>query len=284
MVKSLVGLVKPLDKFECISIGFPGVIRGTRVITAPHLGTDIWAGYDLAGKLSRKLGDKPARIVNDADMQGLAVVKGKGIEFVITLGTGIGTALFRDGDLMPHMELAHMPAADGKDFDGYIGDKVLKKIGRKRWNKRVAKMLPYFQMLLHYDHLYIGGGNAKRLTIKLPRKATIVSNIAGSLTPLGDPPLYMGFLKGIPYSTLHRLLPWGVLGFGVNVVTGDYSRGAAGLWIRDGELAFAVSEVTIAGNLNDMLRGIEAIASDLEFRGSVAAPTIKMGEMTVGGK
>ncbi|MCX6632283.1 MAG: metallopeptidase TldD-related protein [Candidatus Solibacter sp.] len=75
-----------------------------------------------------------------------------------------------------------------------------------------------------------------------------------------------------------------LMGFGVNVVTGDYSRGAAGLWIRNGELAFAVSEVTIAGNLNDMLPGIEAIGSDLEFRGSVAAPTIKMGEMTVGGK
>jgi PmbA protein len=75
-----------------------------------------------------------------------------------------------------------------------------------------------------------------------------------------------------------------LMGFGVNVVTGDYSRGAAGLWIRNGELAFAVSEVTIAGNLNDMLRNIEAIGSDLEFRGSVAAPTIKLGEMTVGGK
>jgi PmbA protein len=75
-----------------------------------------------------------------------------------------------------------------------------------------------------------------------------------------------------------------LMGFGVNVVTGDYSRGAAGLWIRNGELAFAVSEVTIAGNLKDMLQGIEAIGSDLDFRGSVAAPTIKMGEMTVGGK
>ena len=75
-----------------------------------------------------------------------------------------------------------------------------------------------------------------------------------------------------------------LMGFGVNIVTGDYSRGAAGLWIRNGELAFAVSEVTIAGNLNEMLQGIEAIGSDLDFRGSVAAPTIKMGEMTVGGK
>ncbi len=75
-----------------------------------------------------------------------------------------------------------------------------------------------------------------------------------------------------------------LMGFGVNIVTGDYSRGAAGLWIRNGELAFAVSEVTIAGNLKEMLPGLDAIGSDLEFQGSVAAPTLKIGEMTVGGK
>ena len=72
-----------------------------------------------------------------------------------------------------------------------------------------------------------------------------------------------------------------LMGFGVNIVTGDYSRGASGLWIRNGELAYAVSEVTIAGNLKDMLMGIETVGSDLEFRGSTAAPTIKIGEMTV---
>jgi PmbA protein len=75
-----------------------------------------------------------------------------------------------------------------------------------------------------------------------------------------------------------------LMGFGVNIVTGDYSQGASGLWIRNGELAFAVSEVTIAGNLKEMLLGIEAIGSDLQFRGSLAAPTIKIGEMTVAGK
>jgi len=75
-----------------------------------------------------------------------------------------------------------------------------------------------------------------------------------------------------------------LIGMGVNVVTGDYSRGAAGLWIRDGELAYAVSEVTIAGNLKDMLLGIEILGSDLEFRRSLSAPTIKIGEMTVGGR
>jgi len=75
-----------------------------------------------------------------------------------------------------------------------------------------------------------------------------------------------------------------LMGFGVNIVTGDYSRGATGLWISNGELAYAVSEVTIAGNLKDMLKGIEAVGSNLEFRGSLAAPTIKIGEMTVAGK
>ncbi|HXS97244.1 MAG TPA: TldD/PmbA family protein [Candidatus Limnocylindrales bacterium] len=75
-----------------------------------------------------------------------------------------------------------------------------------------------------------------------------------------------------------------LIGMGVNIVTGDYSRGAAGLWIRNGELAFAVSEVTIAANLKDMLMGIDAVGNDLEFRSSISAPTLMIGEMTVGGK
>jgi polyphosphate glucokinase len=72
-----------------------------------------------------------------------------------------------------------MPARNGKDFDGYLGDKVRKRIGLQKWNKRVERMLPYLYTLLHYDHLYIGGGNARRLTIKLPSKSSIIPNIAG---------------------------------------------------------------------------------------------------------
>jgi PmbA protein len=75
-----------------------------------------------------------------------------------------------------------------------------------------------------------------------------------------------------------------LIGSGVNIVTGDYSRGAVGIWIRDGELAFPVSEVTIAGTLQEMLNGIGEIGSNLEFRGSVSAPTIMIGEMTVAGR
>jgi len=75
-----------------------------------------------------------------------------------------------------------------------------------------------------------------------------------------------------------------LMGFGVNAVTGDYSRGAAGLWIENGELAYAVSEVTIAGNLNQMLKDIQMVGNDLEFRGSTAAPTLLLGEMTISGQ
>lgn len=75
-----------------------------------------------------------------------------------------------------------------------------------------------------------------------------------------------------------------LIGSGVNTVTGDYSRGAAGLWIRDGELAFPVSEVTIASTLQEMLNGIAEIGNDLEFESSVSSPTVMLGEMTVAGR
>jgi PmbA protein len=75
-----------------------------------------------------------------------------------------------------------------------------------------------------------------------------------------------------------------LIGHGVNIVTGDYSRGAAGIWIRDGELAFPVSEVTIASTLQEMFAGIAGIGDDLRFRGSMESPTLMIREMTVGGR
>lgn len=178
LVKLLTELVVPLKHYDCVAIGFPGVVRGSRVVTAPHLGNDIYAGFDLAGRMAKALG-KPVRLVNDADMQGFAVAKGKGLELVITLGTGFGSALFRGGELMPHMEIAHMPAHKAMTFDDYLGEKERKKIGNKEWNKRVEKMLPYLFVLFHYDRLYIGGGNAKHLDIKLPKGAKTIPNISG---------------------------------------------------------------------------------------------------------
>lgn len=178
MVKTLVQLVKPFKDYDHVSMGFPGYVRDGRVITAPNLGTRAWAGFDLAGAMQKKL-RRPVRIVNDADMQGLAVIKGEGLELVCTLGTGFGTAWFRDGELMPHMELAHMPIHGKKDFDAYIGDHARKKIGDKEWNRRVARLLPVLATVLNYDHLYLGGGNSARIRFKLPSNVTITSNDAG---------------------------------------------------------------------------------------------------------
>jgi PmbA protein len=73
------------------------------------------------------------------------------------------------------------------------------------------------------------------------------------------------------------------MGFGVNLVTGDYSQGASGLWIENGELAYPVEEITIAGNLKDMFRNVSAIGNDLDFRSAGAVPTVRIEGMTIAG-
>jgi polyphosphate glucokinase len=178
MLDALANLVAPLPPHNRIAIGFPGVVRGEKVVTAPHFGTKDWAAFPLCAALSERFGG-PARMVNDAAMQGFAVVRGRGLEFMLTLGTGAGTALFRDGALMPHLELAHHPIYGGKTYNGYIGDAALKKVGKKHWNKRVARTIAILEALLHFDHLFVGGGNARRLSIGTAAWMTIVPNDAG---------------------------------------------------------------------------------------------------------
>jgi polyphosphate glucokinase len=179
MLRALLKLVKPLPSFNHIAIGFPGVVRNGCVITAPHWGTKVWAHFELAKTLSQRLGGAPARLINDAEMQGLAVIRGKGLELVLTLGTGAGTALFRDGQIMPHLELAQHPIHKGDSYNDYVGNAALKRLGKKRWNKRVGRTIEILASLLNYDHLFIGGGNAARITIRLPDNASVVSNDAG---------------------------------------------------------------------------------------------------------
>jgi polyphosphate glucokinase len=180
LVKTLLDLVKSLPAFDRVSIGFPGYVRESKVITAPHFGTDIWHGFDLVKALENKFG-KPVRLINDADMQGLAAIKRTGLELVVTLGTGVGTGWFRNGEPMPHLELAHHPAHKGKDYNGYIGDKALKKIGKNKWNVRVQLALTQLQELFHPDETYIGGGNARKITFTLPPHVHRISNQDGIL-------------------------------------------------------------------------------------------------------
>ncbi len=178
--KKLKELAEALPVFNRISVGFPGVVRGGKILTAPHFGNEIWAGYAVENSL-RKIFGRPARILNDADMHGSAVIEGKGLELVVTLGTGVGTAFFQDGRLMPRLELAHHPIAHGKTYNQYLGDRVLKKIGRQRWNFRVLRALEILRTLINYDKIYIGGGNAAKIDFKLERNMKVVSNRAGTL-------------------------------------------------------------------------------------------------------
>jgi polyphosphate glucokinase len=178
VLEALLGLVKPLGAFDRISVGFPGVVRAGHVMTAPNLDNKRWRDYPLASALTDKLG-KPVRMLNDATVHGLGVIKGTGLECVITLGTGLGFALFDGGHLTPHLELSHHPLHDEKDYDQYIGDAVLRSIGRKRWNKRLSLALTSIRNLTGCDILYIGGGNAQHIKLELDKNVRVVPNDAG---------------------------------------------------------------------------------------------------------
>ena len=143
-----------------------------------------WSGFDLASALGESIG-KPCRVANDADVQGAAVVEGKGFEAVVTLGTGFGTAFFMDGRLLPHQEFAHVEFRKGETFNQQLGEPVRKKVGDKRWNKRVQKAIAYLDALTFFDHLFIGGGNAPRINRRdlgeVLERITVVDNTAGIL-------------------------------------------------------------------------------------------------------
>lgn len=178
IVKALTDLVAPLGTFDHVTIGFPGMVKEGKVVSAPHFGTKDWKGFDLAAAM-RKAWKRPVKLLNDADVQGLAVIGGKGLELVCTLGTGFGTAWFRHGELMPHMDLAHLTVQKKYDLDVYVGDQTRRKMGNTDWNRRVKRLIGILETVFNYDHLYLGGGNSKWVGWKLPRNVSIVSNDAG---------------------------------------------------------------------------------------------------------
>ncbi|MDR4494443.1 MAG: ROK family protein [Nitrospirales bacterium] len=179
VIDAILELSKSLPAFDRISVGFPGVVQEGRVKTAPNL-DPTWSGIHLVKELERKLG-KPVRAANDADVQGHGAIEGKGVELVITLGTGFGTALFVNGHLVPNLEIAHHPFKNGHTYEEALGASALEKIGKKQWNQRLAKAIKILDRVINYDCLFIGGGNAKKVTLKLPDNVSLVSNVAGLL-------------------------------------------------------------------------------------------------------
>nr|WP_294900011.1 ROK family protein [uncultured Pedobacter sp.] len=180
--KSLLAAIKELIKdfppFDKIAVGFPGFIKQGVVFTAPNLDSKAFKKFDLSSALATEL-KKPVRVVNDADLQGFALIKGKGLEMVITLGTGFGTALFMDGNLLPHLELAHLPVRKGQDYDDFVGDAALKKDGEKMWNKKLKEALNTFKTVINYDQLYLSGGNTRHINFKLDENITVENNRDG---------------------------------------------------------------------------------------------------------
>jgi polyphosphate glucokinase len=166
-------------EFHQVSVGFPGVVKQGITETAVNLHPD-WVGFDLATSLSKLL-YRPVKVINDADMQGFGAISGEGLEMLITLGTGVGSALFIDGKLIPNLEMGHHPFRKGKTYEEQLGRLALDKIGEKRWNKRLNKAINSLQNLFNYDFLYIGGGEATKIKIDLPQNVKIVPNVAGLL-------------------------------------------------------------------------------------------------------
>ena len=171
-------LIDVLGDYERVSVGFPGMVEDGVVKSAPNL-HDEWKEFDLQRVLSEDL-RRPVRVINDAAVQGYGVIQSKGLEIVLTLGTGLGCAVYVDGHYLPNLEIGHRPFTKNKTYEQYVGRKALKKVGKKKWNKRVREVLEQ-ALTWNPRRVYLGGGNAKHLRFEPPPNVEITSNLAGLL-------------------------------------------------------------------------------------------------------
>jgi polyphosphate glucokinase len=179
VLKSLDQLRKTLPAFDRVSVGFPGVIKHGRTYGAFNLHPLWTGGFPLEAELV-KLWKKPVRVCNDAAVQGYGVIVGDGVELTLTLGTGLGGALFTSGHLCPGLELGHHPWKK-HTYEDYLGRRGLDKYGKKIWNKYLQEAIAQSEKLFNWDHLYIGGGNTKKIDFKPGKNVMIVSNESGLL-------------------------------------------------------------------------------------------------------
>jgi polyphosphate glucokinase len=179
VIATLSELAHKQGQFDRVSVGFPGVVVRGVTKTAVNLHPD-WEELNFAQTLSQQFG-KPVRVANDADIQGLGAISGQGVELVLTLGTGIGTALFLNGQLVPNLEGGHHPFRKGETYEEQLGNATLDKIGSKKWNRRLEKALKTLKRVLNCDRIYLGGGNTKKVEFELPNFIKVVPNITGIL-------------------------------------------------------------------------------------------------------
>jgi polyphosphate glucokinase len=164
--------------YDRVSVGFPGVVVAGVVKTAANLGPRYWIGYDLERAIARVTG-APTRVMNDADLQGHGVIEGKGVELVLTFGTGLGSALFVDGRLVPNLELGHQPFKKGKTYEQRVSDAALKRIGKRHWLKRVHEAIDQIAIVFNPRIMHLGGGNATHLERHVPKHSRLFTNVEG---------------------------------------------------------------------------------------------------------
>ena len=164
-----------LPTADRLTVGIPGMVRHGVVIATPHYVTRsgprsrvdpallvAWTGFDAAAAIRDRLA-RPVLVMNDAEVHAAGAVTGNGLELVLTLGTGLGVALFDGGRLAPHLELSHATVRRGTTYDGWIGDHVRRQLGNASWSRRVRTMVAELRPVFCWDRLYLGGGNSRRL-------------------------------------------------------------------------------------------------------------------------
>ena len=175
-VSTLVDLAGQLPKADRATVGLPGMIRHGVVVTTPHYVTKTgprsrvlpelvvqWEGFDAKSALEKAL-TIPTLVLNDAEVHGAGVIAGQGLEVVMTLGTGLGCAIFDGGRLAPHLELSQAPVRWGLSYDTYIGEHERRRLGDALWSRRIARMVEGLRPVFMWDRLYLGGGNSRHVT------------------------------------------------------------------------------------------------------------------------
>ncbi|MHB1067070.1 MAG: ROK family protein, partial [Candidatus Nanopelagicales bacterium] len=153
---------------------------GPRTRVIPEL-VEQWEGFDAQAAVADALG-MPVRLLNDAEIHGAGVIAGQGLELVLTLGTGLGCAIFDGGRLAPHLELSQAPIRWGLSYDTYIGEHERRRLGDALWSRRVGRVVEGLRPVFRWDRLYLGGGNSRHLTapalVRMGDDVVIVPNSA----------------------------------------------------------------------------------------------------------
>ena len=194
-VKTLVELGERLPTAQRVTVGMPGMLRHGVVVATPHYVTrsgprtkvdpelvDAWHGYDARTALAEAFG-LPTLVLNDAEVHGAGVVAGTGCELVLTLGTGLGCALFDGGQLAPHLEMSQAPVRWGMSYDTYVGEPERRRLGDALWSRRVRNVVDGLRPVFLWDRLYLGGGNSRLITptqlARMGDDVVVVPNTAG---------------------------------------------------------------------------------------------------------